>query len=77
MPTIYQPFTPEQVQMINEQQSDTNYHPLTCCSPSWIKECSRRNGNGSGGKLVANESGLSCPCGKYVETEYRIKGSVK
>ena len=58
------PFTPEQVENLNEYQKLGKWHPFTCCSPEDISECQRRSGENEG-LLVASEEGWTCPCGKY------------
>lgn len=64
------PFTQEQVDKLNDYQRNGKMHPFTCCSPSDIKECKRRSGEGSTyeekeGILIATVEGWVCPCGKY------------
>jgi len=70
MEEIKAPFTDEQVKSLNEFQKKGRFHPFTCCSPSNIKECKRRNNEGDTweekeGMLIATKDGWVCPCGKY------------
>jgi hypothetical protein len=55
---IFAPFTPEQVEALNEYQQGGWGHPFTCCGPD---SCRDRLGTGDDGRaLVATENGWVC-----------------
>lgn len=68
---IKAPFSEEQVIKLNEYQKSEKGHPFTCCSPSDITDCKRKNDNPEDtyeereGILIATKEGWICPCGKY------------
>jgi hypothetical protein len=65
METIKTPFSPEQVEKLNQYQKEGKFHPFTCCSQD-DKECERSSGRGEG-LLTATVDGWVCPCGKYTQ----------
>ena len=73
MEKVKAPYTDEQVKSLNEFQNNGIIHPFTCCSPSYINECTRACKEIDGkivegttdGLLVATKDGWICPCGKY------------
>jgi hypothetical protein len=63
--TVKAPFTEEQVKRINEYQDSGRFHAFTCMSHP-VPEC-ERTAMINQGTLVASETGLTCPCGKYTQ----------
>lgn len=61
MSIIKAPFTPEQVETLNEWQSSNSVHPFICSGPGEIFGC---YGNC---KLSATREGFICPCEKYTQ----------
>jgi len=78
---INAPFTPEQVEFLNQYQESGRFHPFTCCSgDETTQSCKRRkasDGRANGeivpynkeneGVLIASESGWVCPCGESTQ----------
>lgn len=56
-------FTKKEVDAINKYQKDGMFHPLTCCGHNGCKRSEH-----SDGILTATQDGLTCPCGKYIQT---------
>lgn len=75
MNRIKAPYTPEQVEKLNDFQKNGNFVEFTCCSPFDEPECLRAvkvvdgvvvEGE-SEGLLTATTEGWICPCGKYTQ----------
>jgi len=72
MDQIFAPFTPEQVEALNEFQKSGIMHPFTC-GPSKIlhepqirhPECEKSKGGE--GILIATKDGWVCPCGNFTQ----------
>ena len=73
----------EEVELLNNQQKDKTYHPLTCCGPLNISECYRNKSykeretnkdipflDENEGVLIATNTHWICPCGGYKQ-EFR------
>lgn len=62
----YAPWTVEEVNNINDNQTKGYGHPFTCCSPEeFSNECFRVILKHNDGILKANTESLTCPCGRY------------
>lgn len=65
---IHAPFTPEQVQRLNESQTQTGpdmpFHPFTC---GYRDESAHGQEGGDTGVLIATEDGWVCPSCDYTQ----------
>lgn len=59
---INAPFTPEQVEYLGIYQRSGYYHPYTCMDNDG--DC----GSPENRDLLVDESGYTCPCGRYRQT---------
>jgi len=55
----------EKVDLLNEQQTLTAIHPLTCDRSH--EECETKGISRKDGILIATENGWVCPCGNYTQ----------
>lgn len=78
MSKIYAPFTPEQVQILNEVQASTcgdmpKFHPFTCPSRG---EADHAPANAGTDLLIATENGWVCPfCAHQQDWAYAVMAS--
>lgn len=60
---IRTPFSPIQVELLNEYQKSDIMHPFTCMGI----RCKKRTEQENEGILIATEEGWICPCGQYTQ----------